>query len=156
MKNKIVILSLILTTSLSFASDEDEIIKKIRSIINEKGVDYYINAMVDYSQKEYPLKMDNLDTITGVYYLKTTNALTYNHLLASDWKTQISNKTGIGVDSIEKYLPGLMQSQAIARACSVTLNKLYFEHGVKLVGLYADNTGAIVFSTTVIGSDCGI
>lgn len=155
MSKHILKLTLILIPVLSYASNEEDMMQKVRALVNEEGIDYYVERVVEGSQTEFPKKMNSLDTVTGMYYIKSTKAIIYNHVLSSDWKRKVVKKTGISAANVEKYVSEQMQNHAIARACSFALNKLYFEHEVKLVSLYADNSGAIIFKTTVNRKDCG-
>ncbi len=152
MKN--LILFAFLFSSISFASYEEDMMSKVRELVNSKGINFAINLVMEQGIAEYPKKLNTIDTITGQYYVKSTRTINTNHLLASDWKNQIKKMTGRAESDIDASFPGLMQNHAVFRACSFALNKFYFEHGVKLVNLYAIDTGKVLFSTRVTGEDC--
>lgn len=135
-------------------SSEEAMLKNVRDAIDTKGLDVFFTNFINHSSQDFPLKMNSLDTLTGMYYVKSNKALTTGHMLSTDWKSQIMKTSGRTELEVASFIPKTMQDQAIARACSVNLNFLFFEYDVKLIGVYSDSTGAILFTTVVSKKDC--
>ncbi len=105
-------------------------------------------------QTKYPKKMNTLDTVTGVFYIRKTKAKVYRHMLNPEWRKIIKGKNNISIKQVEKYVPEMMQTQSINTACSVKLDRLYLKYGVKIVNRYSEQNGIFLFETNVEESNC--
>ena len=151
---KKILIFILLLTSLAQASSKEEILKNIESLIKSNGINSMMEKFIAKEQTEYPKKMNTLDTVTGVFYINMTKAKVYRHQLNPKWRTIVKGKNNISIKQVEKFLPELMQKQAINTACSVDLDKLYLKYGVKIIHRYSEQDGTYLFETIVKKSSC--
>ena len=89
---KIILINLLIFFSLLHASTKEEILLTIESMIKANGIGDVIEMFIEKEQTEYPKKMNTLDTITGVFYIRITKAKVYKHMLNPDWRKIIKGK----------------------------------------------------------------
>lgn len=152
--NKIIIFFCSLLFISAYGTSEAKKLEVIKYIIDTKGIDFMLEITVDKMQQEYPKKMDILDTVTRVYYIKLTNARVFEHVLNPNWRSIFKADHNITIKQVEDYLPELMQRNAINTACSIPLEKLYLDYSVKFINIYKEVDGTRLFDTIVEKKDC--
>ncbi len=151
---KTIITFLYVISIFAYGASEKDLLETVKLIIDKKGIDFMLQNTVDRMQKEYPKKMDILDTVTRVYYIKLSNTRVIEHTLNPNWRTIIKADHNITIKQVEDYTPELMRLQAINTACSIPLEKMFLDYSVKFVNIYKEIDGTRLFNTIVEKKDC--
>lgn len=154
---KVIIFTLVSTSTLYASTSNEEQLSKIKSVIDKYGIDLYMEYIFEKENEGLPLKKDYIDTITSIYYLKSTKTRTYKHILSKKWENAISTsakKEQVSYSFIKDIFAEEAQKNSVNATCSVKLSRLYLNYGVKIMHIYSKSDGTFLFSTEVRKKDC--
>ena len=76
---KKIIIAFFLFQLIVYGTSESKKLELAKQLIDQKGIDFMMENVVKLTQKEYPKKMDTIDTVTRVYYIKSSNTRVMEH-----------------------------------------------------------------------------